>query len=1385
MRAEQKLQWIALPHGTTPGGLPRLAAFVAPRLRSDGNRLADLPDLLDWPTHVAAATWHVEVDGTPYPASVTGPAPDAGLWAALFPPDTLLTPFRFADHADRPLVTYGVQAVLADLRHLYATAAVHGAELVPLRRDEARRAGHDQERPVGLDDLLGPFLRTLAGRLGEVRTTEDRKELVASLLEDARARSAAARLGGARGLGGPVEPMPAGAWTEQERAVLFHTRPETEPVEMPADGTAYRDAVDLHQMLGALGDHPELLRRLGLVVDLVLDEGLPRATVDAPGRVAVVPTLPLPDDDGVVRTQLSHLTAYVHDDVPDDDPDHGTVFVAARAVPDPLGPAGGVPTGLAPVPGTAFALNQVDVDGALLKTLNLAATVARPASSADERPPGQPDSAGLPALRTAGLGLVHTGRAAALQEEFVRALEHDTLAGLDEVTELHAEDLVRGHRLDVLDTSTGAGWRSLHERVLTARAGRWAGTLDPMPGEGFVTVSLAGPPVPAGATPDPDSELYVPEVLATWDGWSLSAPRPGAALSSDPRAPDPSAPETMPARVPNDPHTTMDLSLTSTVAPGTLPRLRFGHAYRVRLREVDLAGGGPTLAEADAWLASPAAATPAVPAQGSAAYLRFEPVPAPVVVPAQPFGEGASALRLVVRSDAGTDPDGWAATVAEEVAQLGLEPYRPHDDRHVAPPKASFETAERHGMFDPVMSSDGTPPTAEQLARVRAAYGVARREKGTFDDASLPGARVVEIPAGPERGPETRDDRPPGRYVVLDTPTAGLEVPYLPDPLAAAVLLRGLPGTPEEGLRVETAGEVWHRPRPFRLRLAGAGPGGEARTDWDEDARVLTVTLPQAATLRVRLLSVVERIDLMGVLRWCEEELTGDDLDRAVGLVKDNRSWLVTPWHELELVHAVQHPLVVPDLESLTGHRDPGQTSFDLAGTVPVDTASTDRVEVGGSWSEWVDDPHEGAGGEAGGEAGGPGGPRRVSLASTAFALPLPRVLAAPADDESGAVSLLDGRALRFATRPPEPGTWTWPSAHEFGDTRHRTVTYTATAASSFREDFPAAWLGQAGRTSVTGSAVEVDVPSSAVPPPPEVLHAIPTMRWEASADDGRVTVSRHGGGVRVWMARGWFASGDGELLGVVTGGAVVAPDVADYERISILAADPARRGTVPENLTPELVRGGTGTSPALPLPGGTEPVRVVGFAPVFHEASGRWYCDVGVDTGTSYQPFLRLSLVRYQPSSLPRCHLSAPVLVDILQTLPDRVATVVTSPDAPGTRTVTVAGPSYDAVADPDGVRTDAASLARMTARVQRRDPGVADEELGWVDDGAVVELDATREGGTATWTGAVTVPVGAGGGAVRLLVLEEERWSTDTSVGDGSGRVARVVYAAHLPVT
>ena len=98
-------------------------------------------------------------------------------------------------------------------------------------------------------------------------------------------------------------------------------------------------------------------------------------------------------------------------------------------------------------------------------------------------------------------------------------------------------------------------------------------------------------------------------------------------------------------------------------------------------------------------------------------------------------------------------------------------------------------------------------------------------------------------------------------------------------------------------------------------------------------ARVLTVRLPQAATARVRMVSELSSLGLMGMLRWCEQELAGDDLDRVIGAMKDNRCWLTTPWHDLELVHAVQHPLEVPQWGAFEAFRSSGQTYADVAGT--------------------------------------------------------------------------------------------------------------------------------------------------------------------------------------------------------------------------------------------------------------------------------------------------------------------------------------------------------------------------------------------------------------------------------------------------------------------
>ena len=150
------------------------------------------------------------------------------------------------------------------------------------------------------------------------------------------------------------------------------------------------------------------------------------------------------------------------------------------------------------------------------------------------------------------------------------------------------------------------------------------------------------------------------------------------------RSPDASAP---PERVINEALTALGLEIVAAHQPGSLPRLRFGRSYRFRLRAVDLAGNGPTLAEADAKV-GPAAPDLTAPATGAAAirYLRFEPVAAPVLAPRAPYDEGASLLRLVIRSNASQPPEVYAAAfnALPIVTVDGHREYAAVDDRHVA-----------------------------------------------------------------------------------------------------------------------------------------------------------------------------------------------------------------------------------------------------------------------------------------------------------------------------------------------------------------------------------------------------------------------------------------------------------------------------------------------------------------------------------------------------------------------------------------------------------------------------------------------------------------------------------------------------------------------------
>jgi len=1358
---QQQIQWVVLPAGlgTTPDRL-RLSVFVAPRLRTDeGTTLAPFADFLDWPAVISAASTSFEVelpDGTGVPATVVGPVPDSSLWTSLFSGDTPLQPFVFDDHADRPMVSFSSSEVVGFLRRAYATLAASSPDELPPLFTKANA----EPRAPGLTEVFQPLQDIFRGTLFEgIEDHDDLDGRIGARLDAARDAARLRREDHAPRGGSVIEPLKSNGSVsrEFERVMLFHRRPQVDVDFAPDEAAArkqFGDQVDFHQMLAALGDHPALLRRLGLVVDLEVSRDAIPTTGPVGDDLRLRPTwnsARAPDSPTIVLPDLLPATVSVHLEV---DPD--VFFAAAPRTPNPMAPAMAPPIPLLAMPPAAFGLEQVDTDGAALKALGMAATLqtaaANPAPA--QRPLGEPAGAGTPSLRTSGLTLVETGRAAGLQSDFAQSLVHNDALESGGSTRLHAEDLVRGYRLDVLDTVTGT-WRSLHERVVTYVAPNHQ--IGPLTDEGFFQITLASAPTPPGTAPDHSDPVYIHESLVTWDGWSLSVPRPGKAISRDSRAPTPGEPDTQPQRIENRAMTALDLAIDATIAPGTLPRLRFGNGYRVRARTVDLAGNGPTLAEADHLVALAVTDTPIIPAVGDQTYRRFEPVAAPVLVPRERFGDGASLLRLVIRSDAGQTAEEYASAFNQsEIVTAGTHlPLPPADDRHVAPPKAALQQVEAHGMLDNAVGSDGQVPDAGRHAEIRAVYEVARREKGSIEDPTLATVELVDVSPDPQR---------PQRYAVHHEDR--LALPYLPDPWAVGAIFFGLPGVPpKEPFVVNYDAPAWFQAQPFLFRLAD----GQGAPVWDGPTRVLTVNMAQATTATVRVASFFGGdLRTMGLVDWWERELGPADFDTAMTAADANRHWMITPWHEVTLVHAVQHPLEAPVIEELTPGRVKGSLRADFFGLAKIDGASTAKVDLMAEWDEWVDDLAS-------------DGPGVRSNEQVVFSLPVStaRLGRTDVDPHEVGASLRHEHLLSFSTKPgllPPTG----PLAHTFRDTKYRAVRYRLVAASPFREYFPQQWADDPELLSRTSDVQSVDILSTARPSVPHVQYVVPTQGWEAGGGGADPVVRvRRGGGLRVYLDRPWYSSGDGELLGVVIGPPLTSPKAVEYPLVTLLGQDPIHSGAPVELATASSFPGATVVARQVRFPElANTSVDIAGFVPLYDTSTKRWFADIDVATPDAYFPFVRLALVRYQPNALVGLQLSQVVLADIAQTLPDRTLTV-TRAAGDGAITVTVSGPTYQSIADTLAVRSDEAALSRVSARFEAKDPAVVDPTLAWQPvEGSEVVLTRSVNGVLTTWTGTVA-PGPQGVTGLRLVVKEQEQIASDEQVAGPGGLVGRIVYA------
>ena len=243
-------------------------------------------------------------------------------------------------------------------------------------------------------------------------------------------------------------------------------------------------------------------------------------------------------------------------------------------------------------------------------------------------------------------------------------------------------------------------------------------------------------------------------------------------------------------------------------------------------------------------------------------------------------------------------------------------------------------------------------------------------------------------------------------------------------------------------------------------------------------------------------------------------------------------------------------------------------------------------------------------------------------------------------------------------------------------------------------------------------------------------------------------------------------------------------PSASDRPHVTHWGVDPAwDGGALPGPPTPpSFPAGGPAAQVAVPVLG---TATLVPHDVQFDDSRNAWICDIPVDAGAAYAPFIRLAVVRYQPNSLPGLAASRVVVVPFVQVLPERqVFFTPPTPDAPDTYGVLVAGITYSASALPAppgpsgggvlGIQGVDPTPNLIAVTVQQQLPGATDD-AGWRTADASLPIAITVNSavsgqglhgappGTPLWSGSISLPPDRRPGQFRILVAERELLLSD----------------------
>lgn len=1484
--ATTKLMTTVLPFSVGATAPFHVSLFFAHRLEGGGT-LSDYQPMVNWVNtltqHATSFSLRTDTSADPIPCTLQLQDASADAWKAAFPGGTKVRDYptptvstdgwksfpanRMPDHAidahhlavcgcpvSRPSVTssplarqvlevfstvQGLTDLIADLQSYDADRITYLLGLNDAR-DQASRDALTPARPrpgqIPHDPAIAaPDIRSAA-------PPSPRKSAIEMMFDHPDADSKITQhldgfVDGSRPADTATEKMLRDVHTAQR----YYYRPEEQSApdapRLAAAAEPPRESPDFHERAASVGNVRALLRTLGLVVDVVV------AAADLPKLVGAQ-RISCEVNIAGTETYASPVTL-CHAE--------GDRFLPVAADPDRWN-GGRLRIG----DEQRYRVVDLDPDAAGLALEQLLRSVIRALAIEANGDRGSFSPAGL---RSTGFAVAEIDRPTRLQKQVIAAqdVQRDAEQAGVAQPEFNYEGLLRGIRVEVWDDLTHR-WHSLHDRTVSAAL---AGKQVLKPGTRDLGV-LQNPPM--NRVPGSESNpYYVHEVLAGWDGWSLSAPRPGKLVIPNPSDDEGESP--VPAEEPG-------LEVTSQVAPNTLPALRYGRRYAFRIAGVDLAGnsvpmdGGTAVTPAAAAIQAVSAHLDALRAgveerDGATVvaalrnddalrppiaddrndrrarieramtsvvehasltrthpeldiepeqfaqlglgedpktasvprpFLRWDPITTPVLVPRNAYTIGESLQRMVIRTGLTGTP--------------GL------CQRHVVPPKGSELEAEQDGRLDALMRAGN---------RARA-YAIGLKERGSLlhkriqdlnnphGTITQPGIALLSQPnvTDPKTLDQVQDPNvqpAEGQYIVHDVDN--LVVPYLPDPMAAGFsLVFYEAGTDHrfsdprvlQSVSLNYPG-TWPELQPFRIVLHDA-----PRLDARQCGNVIDIGLPRGEQVGVKLSTTLDDEHLKKMGLWVVNPVNDPNVpaaDREVlaDAARDGWLWWLTPDEDLRLVHATARPAVAPRISRLVAKpRSVNAATVNLDGVVDVHGASTDKVELRARWTDPVDDPN----------AAGP------TTRTTAEVVVDHQIK----ETERYYLLTLDLDAQHVGTtRISEVDIRT--AIHNLPDTRARRVTYRLHGSSRYREFFAPDELPPPDDPDSAGNEVEVNVPSSAVPALPVVHAIIPMFMWEQTTEPEHPFAIRRvrRSGVRIWLDRPWYSSGDGEMLAIITTGDPTL--VGKTDNVSLWARDPVLVGAKIPNahevpvllawqqravqlrLEPEslparpvayAVKTGSPTTPG----DRDKVVNAYGYVPEFHPGRKRWFVDVVLESTAAVWPFLRLAVARYQPNSLPGLEFSPVVATDFVQLPPERIGTL-SRPDSEHVR-VTVSG--VTAVTNAPGIQLPAqppdragfidllSKSRRVVATLQARSK-TSSSDLDW-ESGEGVECSLSgvdTETFKATWTAELAlVPperleTPGASADLRVQIEEFEILSADEKPGQARLTAAeRLVYADHF---